>query len=203
MQLLTRARGEVDGGRAITASDADLVAAAQAAPHAFDRLVVRYSASLLNYCYYRLGAWEEAEDAAQEIFTHAYLGLGRFRDRDGSFRAWLFTIAHHEVANRRRGHARHPATVLGVAGAMPDPGPSPEELAIAADHQGRLLALISELSVDQRRVLELRLAGLTDREIGTVLGRRPGAVRAVQARAVARLRGLLTSPSRTNGGGHD
>jgi len=72
-----------------------------------------------------------------------------------------------------------------------DLGPSPEELAVAADHQGRVLALVSQLSVDQQRALELRLAGLTDTEIGAIVGRTPGAVRAVQARAVARLRGLL------------
>ena len=40
----------------------------------------------------------------------------------------------------------------------------------------------------RRRVLELRVAGLTDIEIAAVLGRTRGAVRGVQARAVARLR---------------
>ncbi len=177
--------------------DAALVAAAQTDPRAFDQLFDRYGDPVLNYCYYRLGTWEEAEDAAQQVFANAYAGLARFRNRDratdpgGSFRSWLFTIAHHEVANRRRGYARHPAMSLDLATEAFDLGPSPEELAVAADHQGRVLALVSQLSVDQRRALELRLAGLTDTEIGAVLGRTPGAVRAVQARAVARLRGLL------------
>jgi RNA polymerase sigma-70 factor (ECF subfamily) len=64
-----------------------------------------------------------------------------------------------------------------------------------------VLALVSQLSADQRRVVELRLAGLTDAEAGAVLGRTPGAVRAVQARAVARLRGLLgVRPGGTGGG---
>ena len=64
--------------------------------------------TVLNYCYHRLGTWSEAEDAAQQVFLHAYTALGRFRDREGSFRSWLFTVAHHEVANRRRGQRRHP-----------------------------------------------------------------------------------------------
>jgi RNA polymerase sigma-70 factor (ECF subfamily) len=205
MRLLARRPREAEGARADDACDTDLVAVAQADPLAFDRLFARYDAPILNYCYYRLGSWEEAEDAAQEIFTNAYAGLPRFRDRDGgqtgTFRSWLFTIAHHEVVNRKRGHARHPNALLEAANAVPDPGPTPEELAVAADHQGRVLALVSRLSVDQRQVLELRVVGLTDVEIGAVLGRSAGAVRAVQARGVARLRDLLGIRPIGKGGG--
>jgi RNA polymerase sigma-70 factor (ECF subfamily) len=205
VRLLAGRPRETDGARAEDARDADLVVAAQSDPLAFDRLVARYDAPILNYCYYRLGTWEEAEDSAQEIFTKAYAGLPRFRDRDGggtgSFRSWLFTIAHHEVANRKRGYARHPQTSIETASAVLDPGPTPEELAVAADRQGRVLALASRLSIDQRQVLELRMSGLTDVEIGAVLGRNPGAVRAVQARAIARLRELLDIRPNEKGGG--
>lgn len=187
--------------------DAALVLAARADPLAFDQLFDRYGDPVLTYCYYRLGTWEEAEDAAQQVFANAYAGLARFGERaessTGSFRAWLFTIAHHEVANRRRGHVRHPAASLEAAAELADPGPSPEEMAVAADRQGHVLALVSQLSVDQRRVLELRFAGLTDAEIGAVLGRTPSAVRAVQARAVARMRGLLGVRRGPTEGGDD
>ena len=83
---------------------------------------------------------------------------------------------------------------------MADPGPSPEELAIAADRQGRVLRLMTQLSPDQRQVVELRLAGLTDAEIAQVLDRTPGAIRATQFRAVARLRDLLGIDLRGKGG---
>jgi RNA polymerase sigma-70 factor (ECF subfamily) len=184
------------------AGDAALVAAARRDPAAFERLYDRFADPVLNFCYYRLGAWEEAEDAAQQVFANAYAGLDRFRDRDGSFRSWLFTIAHHEVANRRRGQARHPSVPLAAASGLYDAGPTPEELAVAAEEQGRVRALLAELSDDQRRVLELRFAGLTDVEIGGVLGRTPGAVRAVQARGVGRLRQLLATRPARQGGGH-
>jgi RNA polymerase sigma-70 factor, ECF subfamily len=175
--------------------DRQLLAAAQAPPAGFDRLFDRYGDAVLNYCYYRLGTWEEAEDAAQQIFANAFAASSRFQERDAeaatTVRSWLFTIAHHEVANRRRFFARHQTTPLDAAFELADPGPSPEELAVAADHQGRVLGLISQLSRDQRQTVELRLAGLTDREIATVLSKSPGAVRVTQSRAVARLRGLL------------
>jgi len=176
--------------------DRALSTAAQEIPADFDQLFDRYGDPVLNYCYYRLGTWEDAEDAAQQIFSNAFAAIGRFCDRDpgsgGTVRSWLFTIAHHEVANRRRAFARRHDAPLETAFDLADPGPSPEELAVAADRQGRVLGLIAQLSRDQRQTLELRLAGLTDTEIATVLGRSPGAVRAIQSRAVARLRGLAS-----------
>ena len=48
-----------------------------------------------------------------------------------------------------------------------------------------------ELPEDQRRVMELRLSGLTSPEAGRVLGRSPTAVRSLQFRAVERLRTAL------------
>jgi RNA polymerase sigma-70 factor, ECF subfamily len=189
-----------------TASDATLVAVAQRDHEAFAAIYERYADPVLNYCYHRLGTWSDAEDAAQQVFLHAYTALGRFRDREGSFRSWLFTVAHHEVANRRRGQRRHPTVPLTEADTLRDLGPTPEDHAIAMDRQDRVRVLLSHLSDDQQRVLELRFAGLTDLEIATVLNRRPGAVRGVQARGVAQLRHLLGIRSVTSGtgrGGHD
>lgn len=62
---------------------------------------------------------------------------------------------------------------------------TPEEEALAAEHCQALLALLPD---DQRSVVELRLAGLTGAEIANVLGRSVGAIKALQFRAIARLR---------------
>ncbi len=180
-------------------------AAVRDRPSVDDRLFERYGDAVLTYCYYRLGTWEEAEDAAQHVFLKAIASSERFQGREGDgdpVRSWLFTIAHHEVANRHRSHRRHPEVPLESAFDIADPGPTPEELAVAADHQGRVLGLISQLSRDQRQVVELRLAGLTDLEIAAVLGRSHGAVRATQCRAVARLRGLMGVGPGPRGGDH-
>ena len=164
-------------------------------PVGIESLFAMYGDPVLNYCYYRLGNWEDAEDSAQQIFAKAMGALDRFRsngcDPERSLRAWLFTIAHHEIANRHRSLARRQDTSLESVPDLHDPAPSPEELAVAADSQSRVRALFSRLSPDQRRALELRLAGLTDTEIATVLGTSPGAVRATQFRAISRLRALL------------
>lgn len=174
-------------------SDAVLVAAAQRDPQAFAALFARYWDVVLRYCRLRLIDRQEAEDAASQVFVDAYAGLHRFRDRgvDGSFRAWLLTIAHHEVVNRHRYRARHPARPLDDADDAPDQTPSPEQAAVAAGDIAQMVALLDRLPARPREVVQLRLAGLTDREIAAVLGISGVAVRQAQSRAVAQLRGLM------------
>jgi DNA-directed RNA polymerase specialized sigma24 family protein len=62
---------------------------------------------------------------------------------------------------------------------------------MAEDERRTLRALLAPLPVDQRRVLELRLAGLTGAEIAVVLARSVAAVKMLQLRAMTRLRAEL------------
>ena len=64
-------------------------------------------------------------------------------------------------------------------------------MAIVADEQRAVRDALEALPDDQRHVIELRLAGLSGPEIAGVVGRRHGAIRALQHRAFARLRVLL------------
>lgn len=79
-----------------------LVARAQGDRHAFAELYRQYVPAVYRYCLRRLGSVEAAEDATSQIFTQALVALPQYRP--GSFRAWLFTIAHHVVVDavRRR-----------------------------------------------------------------------------------------------------
>ena len=182
-----------DPAPAITGSEALIVARAQRDPAAFAPLYETYFDAVYRYCYHRLGTWEAAEDAASLIFTNALAALPRYRasGRDGSFRSWLFAIAHNVVANQHRQRVRRPVAALSDAIEVADTSPSPEEAAVAAEARQTVHEVLARLTEDQRRVVELRLAGLTDAEIAQVLGRRHGAIRAAQYRAALRLRELL------------
>ncbi len=168
-------------------------------PISFERLFDDFETPLLNYFYYRLGTWQDAEDLAQQVFTKAFAALPRFRARPGqtsqSTRSWLFAIAHNELANHYRHAARHPGTPLSETEAqnVAARGPGPEEAAIHSDSHTRMLALLDQLSEPQRQVVELRLAGQSDAEIGRILNKTEGAVRATQFRAVTRLRALMAN----------
>ena len=176
-------------GAGVGAEDADavLVARARADSRAFAALYRRYVDPIYRYCYRRLGSREVAEDATSLVFAKALAALPTCRDE--SFRAWLFAIAHNVVANDLRA-ARQDRPLETVA-PVPDGGAGPEEAAIAGEARATVLGLLPLLPADQRRVLELRLAGLSGPEIAEVLGRSHGSVRVAQYRAIARLRVLL------------
>jgi RNA polymerase sigma-70 factor (ECF subfamily) len=188
-------RGEPSGVPDDGAGDADLAALARHDPHAYEALFRRYWDPVFRYCYHRLGSWEDAEDAAGQVFADAFAGRGQFAERGGgsagSFRSWLFWIAHNEVVSGYRRRERRPAVPLAAAYGLADPAPSPEALAVDADAHDRALALLARLPEDQRRVCELRLAGLSGKEIAEVLGKHHDAVRTAQSRAEARLRDLI------------
>lgn len=174
------------GSRDVAAEeDARLVAAALADRSAFAALYRRYVDPIYRYTYHRLGAREQAEDATSQIFLKALTALPTHRT-DRSFRSWLFTIAHNVVTDCYR--ARKPQDPLALVPEPIDSRGSPEDEAIARVEQDELHRMLEQLSVDQRRILELRLAGLNSAEIAQVLGKSQGAVKVAQSRAIARLR---------------
>jgi RNA polymerase sigma factor (sigma-70 family) len=113
--------------------------------------------------------------------------------RRGSFRAELFTITHHADVDALR--ARDHLDAYREMGDLPEPTPSPEDEALATEAVGTLREVLVRLSPDQRHVVDIHLAGLRGREIAEVVGLRHDAVRAIQSRAVARLRAILTAPA--------
>lgn len=182
VQVGTRSADEDD--------DTVLVARARVNAAAFGPLYSRYVRPIYRYGYRRLGSHEAAEDATSQTFMKALTAIGRFEDqREGSFRAWLFTIADRvvtDVYRRQRAHAD-----LDAAAEVVDWEIGPEDQALASEERRSVQALLEQLPPEQRRVVALRLAGLTGPEIARVLGRHPAAVKSTQFRAYARLRRLL------------
>jgi RNA polymerase sigma-70 factor (ECF subfamily) len=173
----------------VSADDAELAALAQADRQAFALLYRRYLDPVHQYCYRRLGSREAAEDATSLVFTKALGSLPTFRA--GSFRSWLFAIAYHVIADSLR--ARRVVDELEAATEVADGALAPDEIVIAAEANAAVVRLLNHLSPGQRRVVELRLAGLTGREMATVLGCSVGAVKIAQVRAYTKLRGLLAA----------
>ena len=156
---------------------------------AWEALYRRAYPRLLAYAMRRLDA-DGAGDAVSETMARAVANIGRYRPvpGTGAFDGWLFGICRHVVldaqrASGRRGYGPAPETVSDV-----DPSAglvSAEE----ADAVRRAFALLSD---DDRELLELRVVtGLSAEETAAALGRRPGAVRMAQSRALSRLRRLL------------
>jgi RNA polymerase sigma-70 factor (ECF subfamily) len=185
--IFTRLRHSHDPSGGAEASDAVLVSRALHDREAF-ALYRRYVAELGRFCLLRLHDEDAARDATQQIFAQALAGLAHYRET-GQFRAWLYTIARHVLANQvRRQHATFP---LAAAQEAVDPGLTPEETATAALERRTVLEAVSRLPDDQRTAIELRLAGLSGAEIAAAMGRSHDAVKKLQLRALQRLRADL------------
>jgi RNA polymerase sigma-70 factor (ECF subfamily) len=168
-------------------TDRQLVEQALAEPAAFLEIFQRYRDPVFRYCHRCLGNREAAEDAAQTVFMRAFANLISCKDRD-HFHAWLFTIAHNVIVDAYR--ASKPSSPIDWADEIADSAKSPEELAIAAADLLQITALLGKLPELQRAVVELRLQGLTDKEIAGILGKSHEAIRAAQHRALLHLRSL-------------
>jgi RNA polymerase sigma-70 factor (ECF subfamily) len=167
-----------------SAADEHLAIAARRDTDAFAELYRRYADEVLRYCLRRLGDRSQAEDATSQTFEQALRAIPRFRS--SSFRAWLFTIARNVTIDFHRRQRHHEPLPGGDD--LIDHAAQPESVALARDGALQLRMLLGSLSHDQRDVMELRLAGLSNAEIGKVLGKRLGAVRMATYRAVANLR---------------
>ena len=137
------------------ASDEELVLAAQADCAAFVTLYRRYADPVYRYCWRRVETRELAEDLTAQTFVKALAALPNFHA--GSFRAWLFAIAHNALSDGYRTSRSH--APLEAAEGLRAIGPEPETAALLDETRRELRAALNDLPAEQRDVIELRLAG--------------------------------------------
>jgi RNA polymerase sigma-70 factor (ECF subfamily) len=136
----------------------------------------------------------ERQDLLQEIALAIWRALPAFRG-DSSERTFVFRIAHNRGLTHRWQRRRH-ATDLAAADQIPDHQSGPEAALAAQDRQERLAAAIRRLPDAQRAAVLLLLEGLSQREVGEVLGVDENAVAARLSRARKHLRVLLGEEDR-------
>ncbi|MGI8633162.1 MAG: RNA polymerase sigma factor [Solirubrobacterales bacterium] len=127
-----------------------------------------------------VGVGAAADDVTSAVFERAFRRRARFDPRRGEPRAWIFTIARNTALDELRRRERHA-----------DPHADPP---VAAEDPGRELHLqvrdaLAALDPRQRELIVLKFhAGLTQAEIGAVLGISPTAAGTRLHRALATLR---------------
>jgi RNA polymerase sigma factor (sigma-70 family) len=170
--------------------EAVLSAARAGAAWAWERIYGELAPKVTGYL--RAHGAGEPEDLAGEVFLQVVRGLPGFTGDWDEFRAWTFTIVHRRLVDDLRRRGRRPVvaeaadTIEALAGAGGD---------VSADAEAQIAdagvrAAIAALPRDQRAVVLLRIIGdLTIEEIARTLGKRPGAIKALQRRAFKRLEG--------------
>ncbi len=174
-------------------SDASLIARAEDDPAAFGALYQRYAAKIYNYIYYRTGNHHEAEDLTARTFQRAMNHIGRYDERGLPFSAWLYRIAHNLVANWHRDRSRRKVLALDeveLAGTrLQSHNPAPEAITETKEMRQQLLAVIRCLPPERQQLLILKFVErLSNAEIGKIMKRSEGAIKALYHRTLIALR---------------
>ena len=160
-------------------------------PEAFSQLYERYFNKIFRYIALKIGNSPEAEDMTQQVFLKSLQSISSYRWRDIPFSAWLFRIAHNLVVDYLRKKTRQPtASLENLPLAAED---DPQEMAMIRIDNERLKMATKQLTRSQQEVISLRFAGdLPIAEVARIMGKKPGAIKALQHSAVIALRKLMS-----------
>ncbi|HUS62315.1 MAG TPA: sigma-70 family RNA polymerase sigma factor, partial [Acidimicrobiales bacterium] len=141
-----------------------LVAEAQRGnPEAFGRIFDAYAGPIHRFIASRVYRPSDAEDLTQLIFVKALEALPRYEARGIPFGGWLFRLARNAIIDQVRTRRDHLSLVAATTRATEDAGP--EAMAFLRDDLDRVAGALSDLTDDQREVIELRFfAGLSVHE---------------------------------------
>lgn len=170
----------------------------------YAELVDTYQGQSLRVAFSLLGNLEDAQDAAQEAFVHAYRSLARFRG-GSAFSTWFYRILVNACRDAHRRRARQPVTAASVGEAdshaddgslfvdVEDLSADPSDQASQRELAQRLSGTIKALPMQQRTAFILHhVHGLTLEEVSAVMRCRVGTVKSHIFRATGQLRRQLT-----------
>jgi RNA polymerase sigma-70 factor (ECF subfamily) len=163
-----------------------LTRARQLDPEALTQIHATYYAPIFRYVAFRVGDHATAEDLTSEVFTRLLSALRDKNAPQNTLRGWLYGVAARVVSDHHRRAYRAPQIEL-------------DETLISGEHdpvviveskmtQESLRQALQDLTEEQRHVLSLRFgAELPIQDVARALGKSEGAIKQLQARAVAAL----------------
>jgi RNA polymerase sigma-70 factor (ECF subfamily) len=158
-------------------------------------LYKRFLPTVYRYALARVGDVHTAEDVTSETFFAMLESIGTVQASDElGFAAWLLGIARNKALmhfRRLRGQpsmvSDYPEEIKATAEAD-----DPLHILTARESWSEVASALDRLTEEQRSVVLYRcVLGYSAEEVGQLLGKQAGAIRAVQLRALASLAGLL------------
>jgi RNA polymerase sigma-70 factor (ECF subfamily) len=145
-----------------------------------------YYGPLFRYVAFRVSDRDAAEDLTSEVFTRFLSALRQRNAPDTTLRGWLYGVAAHVVSDHLRKRYRAPHVALDEAIVSHEAGP--DEMAEAALTREDLKQAMADLTEEQQHVIALRFGReLPIQDVARTIGKTEGAVKQLQARAIAAL----------------
>ncbi|MBI4973018.1 sigma-70 family RNA polymerase sigma factor [Candidatus Roizmanbacteria bacterium] len=157
---------------------------------AFGKLYLRYLDAIYRYIFFRVGQEKAiAEDISETVFFKAWEHIGSFKENQGTFKAWLYMIAKNAITD----HFRKNKNKVNLEESVLPTDNNIEEKIEYNDQVSRLMSRINLLTDDQRQVITMKyIEEMPNAEIARILDKNEEAIRALQHRALQKLKKLLT-----------
>lgn len=145
-----------------------------------------YYTPIFRYVAFRVSDRDVAEDLTSEVFTRLLSALRDKNAPQSTLRGWLYGVAARVVSDYHRKQYRVPEVELDEAIVSHERNPL-EAVEALMTHEDLKHAL-QQLTEDQQHVLGLRFGyDMPIQEVARVLGKTEGAIKQLQARAIAAL----------------
>lgn len=150
----------------------------------------RYVEPLYHFARLRLGDAQAAEDLTSLVFEKFLKALSEGKGPRNHLRGWLFQVARNAIFDS---YGKVQSLPIDTLEQWESPNTiAPEAAAIASSDADTIRQTITELSPDQQEILLLRFdQQLSLEETASIVGKNINTVKALQFRAVNRLRELL------------
>lgn len=154
---------------------------------AFTQLFDRYYAPINRYFYFHLSNQQDVDDLTNMVFLKTWQNLQKFKQNKGTFKAWLYRIAHNLLIDfyRRPTYADSVEEIIEIEADIM----KPENLIVSRQEIYQLRLALAELDERSRSVIIHRfIAGLDHHETARLLGLSEGNVRVIQLRSLKKIK---------------
>lgn len=168
-----------------------LIKAKQLDPSALQALHQRFYEPVARYIQFKVGDPHLVEDLSSEVFVRVIQGLKRGQSWQDSPQGWIMGIARHVVADHYRYKEHAPEVELSdhLAARLET---NPAHQAMLSERTRLLHQAIHKLNEEQRDVVLLRfMEGVDIQGVAKAVNKTPGAVKALQYRALRSLAEIM------------
>jgi len=166
--------------------------------NAFGELYKHYFRKVYNFVYYKVGNVTVTEDLTAKVFLKALDKIGTLNGDGKSFLPWILRIARNSTTDYFRVKGKSDKIFINngdstEAQLLNVPSKDdPEEMVLNGIEFDRVKGAISQLTKDQQQVILLKfMSGLTNAQVGEMLNKKEGAVKALTFRALNSLNRIL------------
>lgn len=163
-----------------------LTRARQLDPEALAHIHDTYYTSIFRYVAFRVSDHATAEDLTSEVFTRLLAALRDKNAPQNTLRGWLYGVAARVVSDHHRQAYRVPQVELDES--LASTNHDPADIVEGKLTQESVQRAMQDLTEEQRHVLSLRFGSdMPIQDVARALGKSEGAIKQLQARAVAAL----------------